>query len=233
MDDIKYSTQDHLDIETITNDLVVLKTGAAVLVIRTNAVNFDLLSEIEQDAIIAAFSGLLNSLNFPVQIVVRSKKLDITNYLEKVKAIENRIKDPLLKVQAESYRKFVQELIKRNEVLDKSFFVAVPSGGTASTPTGGPFDFLQNLIGKSSSNKRVNVDIPKLLKTATNDLYTKRDALIREFARINIKARQLTTQELVEMFFDIYNPVALHDQRIRTNIEDYKVPIVEPAILEE
>ncbi|MEK7595259.1 MAG: hypothetical protein AAB443_01530 [Patescibacteria group bacterium] len=233
MEDIKFTTQEHLDIETITNDLVVLKNGAAVLIIRTNAVNFDLLSEIEQDAIIAAFSGLLNSLNFPVQIIVRSKKLDITNYLEKVKAIENRIKDPLLKVQAEAYRKFVQELIKRNEVLDKSFYVSIPSGGTASTPTGSPFDFLSALTGTKKATKRVNVDVPKLLKTATNELYPKRDTLTREFARINIKAKQLTTQELVELFFDIYNPVSLHDQRMRTNADDYRIPIVEPAILEE
>lgn len=231
---IKASTQDHLDIETITNDLVVLKNGGVVLILKTNAVNFDLLSEIEQDAIIAAFSALLNSLNFPVQIVVRSKKLDITNYIEKVKAIESRIRDPLLRVQAESYRKFVQELIKRNEVLDKSFFVSIPSGGTASTPKlAGPGYILNSIFGGGNKQKKGSVDVPRLLKMATNELYPKRDALIREFARINIKARQLTTQELVELFFDIYNPISQHDQRIRTNIDDYKVPIVEPAMLEE
>src|SRR5262245_35143929 len=126
---VNATTQDHLDIETITNDLVVLKNGGVVLVLKTTAVNFDLLSEIEQDAIIAAFSALLNSLNFPIQIVIRSKKLDISNYIERVQAVESRIKDPLLRVQAEAYRKFVQDLIKQNEVLDKSFYVSIPSGG--------------------------------------------------------------------------------------------------------
>lgn len=230
---IRASSQDHLEIETITKDLVVLKNGSCVLVIKTNAVNFDLLSEVEQDAIIAAYSSLLNSLTYPIQVVVRSKKLDISSYIDKVQAIENKIRDPLLRVQAEAYRKFVQELIKKNEVLDKSFYVSIPSGtGTMmSSPTGGPFDFLKTLSGNKT--KRVKVDVPSAIKSAEVELYPKRDSIIRDFARINIKARQLTTQELVELFFDVYNPVSVHEQRIRTGIDDYSVPIVEPAIIEE
>jgi len=230
---INASTQDHLDIETIVQDLVVLKNGGVTLVLKTTAVNFDLLSEIEQDAIIAAFSALLNSLSFPIQIVIRSKKLDISSYIEKVRAVEEKLKDPLLRVQAESYRKFVQELIKRNEVLDKSFYVAIPSGGTADAPRqiGNPFDFISTLTG--AKNKRVRVNVPEVLKGATPELYPKRDNLIKEFSRIGIKSRQLNTQELVELYFDIYNPTSVHEQRIRTTIEDYKVPIVEPALLEE
>ena len=72
------TTQEHLDVEEIKDNLVILKSGSVAAVLQTTAVNFDLLSEIEQDAIIAAFSMLLNSLTFPVQVVVRSKRLDIT-----------------------------------------------------------------------------------------------------------------------------------------------------------
>lgn len=227
------SSQEHLDIETISNDVVILKNGNVVLVLKTTALNFALLSEMEQDAMIAAFSALLNSLNFPIQIVIRSRKLDITNYIEKVAAIESEIKDPLLRIQAASYKKFVQDVIKKNEVLDKSFYVSIPSGGTASTPKdiGGPFDFIYALTG--ARHKRIKVNVPQVLKDASIELYPKRDNLIREFARINIKARQLNTQELVELFFDIYNPTSAHEQRIRANVDDYAVPIVEPAILEE
>ncbi len=230
---VTQSTQDHLEIETITKDLVVLKTGACVLVLKTNAVNFDLLSEPEQDAIIAAYSSLLNSLTYPIQVVVRSKKLDISSYIDKVQTIENKIRDPLLRVQAEAYRKFVQELIKKNEVLDKSFYVAIPSGTgmIMSAPNGGPFDFIKTFSGNKV--KRVKVDVPNAVKNAEVELYPKRDSIVRDFARLNIKSKQLTTQELVELFFDVYNPISLHDQRIRTGIEDYGVPLVEPAIIEE
>lgn len=232
-DVITASTQDHLDIETITNDIVILKNGGAALILKTTAVNFDLLSEIEQDAMIAAFSALLNSLSFPIQIVIRSKRLDITNYIEKVQGIEDKLSDPLLKGQAGAYKRFVQELIKRNEVLDKSFYVAIPYGATINInkQLGGPFDFIFKLFGLGA--KRTSVNVPQVAKIATGELFPKRDGVVKEFARIGVKAKQLNTQELVELFFDIYNPSSIHEQRIRTNIEDYKVPIVEPAVLEE
>ena len=118
------TTQEHLDIYDVKDNFVILKNGMVCAVLQTNAVNFDLLSEIEQDAIIAAFSMLLNSITFPIQIVIRSKRLDITKYIEKVQRIENKIADPLLKHQAEAYRKFVQDVIQNNEcILTRHFFL--------------------------------------------------------------------------------------------------------------
>ncbi len=232
MAQITASTQDHLDVEEIKNDFVILKNGTVSAVIQTTAVNFNLLSEIEQDAIIAAFSMLLNSITFPVQVSIRSKRLDISKYIEKVKRTENKISDPLLKHQATAYRKFVQDIISENEVLDKRFYVIIPSNPFTPTSTGsGPFDFLLKLFGGHSRRFHVNVDTT--LKAAVRDLVPKIDHVIKEFNRIGIKAKQLTTQELVELYFDIYNPSTVHGQRIRTNIDDYKTAIVNPAIVEE
>lgn len=226
------TTQEHLDIEEIKNDLVILKSGAVCAVLKTTAVNFDLLSEIEQDAIIAAFSMLLNSITFPVQVVLRSKSLDITKYLEKVKHIEEKLNDPLLKKQAVSYRKFVQDIIKENEVLDKSFYVIISTGGDLSFQgSSGPFDFVFKLFG--GYDKRVNVNVNKSLQRAHTELLPKVDHVAKEFNRIGVRARQLNTQELVELYFDIYNPSSTHGQRIRTHVEDYKAAIVSPAIVEE
>ncbi|OGC46511.1 hypothetical protein A2V49_00475 [candidate division WWE3 bacterium RBG_19FT_COMBO_34_6] len=231
----KYSatTQDHLDIYEVKNNLVVLKSGTVCAVLQTTAVNFDLLSEIEQDATIAAFSMLLNSITFPIQIVLRSKKLDITKYIEKVHKVEQRMEDPLLRIQAESYRKFVQDTIKNNEVLDKKFYVVIPSGPTAEKePGSGPFDFFAKLLG-TTHRKRVSVNTEQLLKEAEIKLYPKVDHMIKEFNRIGVRAKQINTQELVELYFDIYNPSTVHGQRIRTNVDDYKTAIVNPAIVEE
>ena len=228
------TTQDHLDILDVKDNLVILKNGVVCAVIRTTAVNFDLLSEIEQDAIIAAFSMLLNSITFPLQIVIRSRKLDITKYIEKIRRVENKIEDPLLKIQAESYRKFVQEVIKKNEVLDKKFCVVIPSGGSQVNQEGsGPFDWFLKLLG--TQNKRVtNININKILENGKVELLPKIDHIVKEFNRIGIKTKQLTTQELVELYFDIYNPTdTKQGTRIRTNVEDYKTAIVNPAILEE
>ena len=169
-----------------------------------------------------------------MQIVIRSKKLDITKYVERIIRTENKITDPLLKRQAEAYRKFVQDIIKRNEVLDKKFYMAVNSGGASgkdiiSNPFA--FDFIKKLFGVHA--RRVNVNVNQTLQTAQVQLLPRTEHLIKEFNRIGVKVRQLNTQELVELYFDIYNPSAIHGQRIRTNIEDYKTAIVNPAILEE
>lgn len=233
MSKITATTQQHLDIEDIRDNLVILKSGAVVGVLRTTAVNFDLLSEIEQDAIIAAFSMLINSITFPIQIVIRSKRLDISNYLEKVIKQEKKIEDPLLKHQAEAYRKFVQETTVNNEVLDKKFYVAVSTnkimgGGPGS---GNPFEFVAKLIGPKKTS--TVVDVQTALREAQVDLEPKLDHIQKEFRRIGINAEQLTTQELVELFFDIYNPSSVHGQRIKTNVADYQTAIVNPAIFEE
>jgi hypothetical protein len=228
---ITYTTQDHLDILEIKDNLVVLKNGIICAVLQTTAVNFDLLSEIEQDAIIAAFSMLLNSITFPVQVVLRSKKLDITKYVEKIQRMEAKITDPLMRHQAEAYRKFVQEVIKTNEVLDKKFYVIVPSGATINLDQSGAFDWVSKLFGLQ--NKRTFVNVDKSLNDAKIQLSPKVDHVIKEFGRIGVKSRQLSTQELVELYFDIYNPTTLSGQRIRTNIEDYKTAIVNPAIIDE
>jgi len=228
---ITNTTQEHLDILDIKDNLVVLKNGIICAVLQTTAVNFDLLSEIEQDAIIAAFSMLLNSITFPIQVVLRSKKLDITKYIEKIQRVESKITDPLMKHQAEAYRKFVQEVIKTNEVLDKKFFVVVPSGATMNLEQTGAFDWVSKLFGVQ--NRRVRVNVDKAIQEASIQLSPKVDHVVKEFSRLGVKSRQLNTQELVELYFDIYNPTTLSGQRIRTNVEDYKTAVVSPAIIEE
>ena len=229
----KATTQDHLDIYDIKNDMVFLKNGSVSVVLQTTAVNFDLLSEIEQDAIIAAFSMLLNSLTFPIQVVLRSKKLDITKYIDKIKLAETKIKDPLMKHQAEAYRKFVQDVIQENEVLTKSFYVVLTSGSQVFTePGSGPFDWVLRLLGKQA--KRIQVDVEQAYKDAQVSLLPKVEHMIGEFNRLGVRIKPLTTQELVELYFDIYNPSDNQQgQRIRTNVEDYKTAIVNPALAEE
>lgn len=226
------TTQEHLDISDIKDNHVILKSGTVCAVLQTTAVNFDLLSEIEQDAIIAAFSMLLNSITFQVQIVIRSKKLDISKYLEKVLRVEQKIGDPLLRHQAEAYRKFVQEVIRNNEVLDKRFYVVIPTGvSSIGQPGAGPFDWLLKLAGLH--NKRISFNSEKVLSEGIVEIAPKVDHVVKEFGRLGIKVKQLTTQELVELYFDIYNPSSVHGQRIRTNIEDYKTAVVNPAIIGE
>jgi len=120
------STQDHLAIKDIRDDLVITKSGTVAMVIQTSAINFDLLAEYEQDSKIFAFAGLLNSLNFHIQILIRTRRIDISNYVDYLKNQEKADMTPGLKKQLNIYTQFIQRLIIENDVLDKNFFLVIP-----------------------------------------------------------------------------------------------------------
>src|SRR3990167_9462964 len=122
---IKASTQDHLDLEDITEDLIILKTGWVALVLTTTAINFDILSEAEQDATIYAYGALLNSLSFPVQVLIRSKKADISAYFAHLGESLASQPNPDLKHQIQKYMDFIQATVQQRTVLDKKFYLII------------------------------------------------------------------------------------------------------------
>ena len=221
---IRSSTQDHLDIEDIRDNLVLLKDGSCCLILETTAVNFSLLSESEQDAIIYAYAGLLNSLTFPIQIVVTSQKKNIANYLALLAAQKQKISNPLLKQQVEKYYQFVKKTVAENEVLDKKFYLVIP------------FSSLELGISTAltSSIKRkpgLPFDKQSILTKAKNSLVPKRDHLLKQLTRIGLKAKQLTTPDLIKLFYNYYNP---DSGAIEFDAAaDYDAPIVEAAISQE
>jgi len=217
------STQQHLEIHDIEQGLVILKNGGARLILSCTAVNFNLLSEVEQDAIIAAYSALLNSLSFPIQVVIRSKKMDISFYLEKLKTVEGEQTNRFLKKRIASYRNYVEQLISKNEVLDKSFYVTIPYQEAILTTSENPLKKLFSKKGGVVLNKSV------VLRKAKVQLEPKKEHLIKQFNKIGIKAKQLNTQELIELFYDIYNPDLARQQHLR-EAEEYTAPLVRPAV---
>jgi hypothetical protein len=216
------STQDHLEILDIRDNVVILKNGSACSVLQTNAVNFDLLSESEQDALIFAYASLLNSLTFPIQIVIRSKRLDISAYLEKLQIARDSQTNQRLQRRIDSYSQFIKDLIAKNNVLDKRFYIVLPFAELKV----GSLNPTQVLFGK----KRVNFDKWQVLEHAKTQLAPKQDQIVRALARLGIKAKVLNTQELVELFYDSYNTSTALEQRISIDVREYTTPIVQPAI---
>lgn len=224
------STQDFIDIYDIKNDLVILKNGKVAAVLQLNSINFDLLSEREQDAIISSYAEIVNSLNFTIQIVIKSRAMNIEKYINRLEEIEYKITDPLLRQQAESYRKFVQKVIKVNKVLDKQFYLVVPSGYTEYEEIGkNPFEFFNKLMGKQSK-RETNINVDKLIMETRGDLVPKVDTLIRLFEKIHINAKRLNTVELVKLYFDSYKESS-GKIKIGESISDYKAPLVEPNVI--
>lgn len=121
------SAQTFLDIYDVTNDILIMRDGSTALLISVSAMNFALLAEPEQDAIIYSYAGLLNSLNYPVQIVVRSQTKDVTKYLALLKEEEDQSDSEVKRNWIARYREFVGDLIKERNVLDKKFYVVVPA----------------------------------------------------------------------------------------------------------
>ena len=128
------STQDHLEIKEIVDDLIITKSGSVALVLQTSAINFDLLAEYEQDNKIYAFAGLLNSLNFHIQILIRTKRIDISNYIDYLKNQEQTTMSEGLKRQLQIYTEFIQNLIVQNDVLDKTFLIIIPFNPAGDIP---------------------------------------------------------------------------------------------------
>lgn len=198
-DPITSTTQSHLDLDDIVADLLILKGGSAALVLEVSATNFGLLSEREQDATIYAYAQLLNSLTFPIQITLVSKQKDITDYIKLLDGRITKTQNPLLQYQLIKYRDFVKSVVRQGNVLDKKFYVTIPFS-SLELGSGAAFKFL---APKTSSSAVTSKD--SLIDRATTNLSPKRDHLIRLFARIGLKARQLNSQELLQLFFELYN----------------------------
>ena len=120
------ATQQIIEIDKIKEGVVILKNKALRGVLMVSSTNFALKSEEEQNAIIFQFQNFLNSLDFSIEMVVQSKKLNITGYLDKLKELEAKEQNELLKVQIAEYQKFIRELIRGGAIMSKQFFVVVP-----------------------------------------------------------------------------------------------------------
>lgn len=194
---ITASTQDHLEVKEILDDLVITKTGTISLVLQTTSVNFDLLSEYEQDNKIMAFAGLLNSLNFHIQVMIRTKRIDISTYVNHLKAQQQNAMTEGLRKQLTVYTQFIQNLIVQNDVLDKKFYIVIPYNQNATLSSAG------SVKGQKTIDA-INYD--RVLEQGKIFLYPKRDHILKQLGRMGLVGHQLTTPELIEIFYDIYNP---------------------------
>lgn len=190
---VKASTQSFIEIEEIKDDIVLMKDFSAAAVIEVGAVNFWLLSTEEQSSMIYSYSELLNSLSFPVQVLILSKKIDVSTYLDYLEEKINKQSVDILKKRVVGYREFIKSVIKINSVLEKRFFFVVPFS---------PLEMGVNGANPGSLNKEY------VFTRAKTALYPKRDNLLRLITKIGLKGSILQRQELTELYYNLYNPSA-------------------------
>lgn len=204
---IKATTQKFIEVADIIDNVVMLTNGNACLVIEVQATNFSLLSKEEQDVKVLSYSSLLNSLSFPIQVFIRSKKIDISSYLRLLDEEVTKSQNQLLKNQIKLYRNFVQELVKVNTVLDKKFYIAIP------------YSSLESGIGIGHAN---------FFMSAKSKLSSKAESLHAQLRRMNLIAKTLGKEELVKLFHEIYNG---DFEQINEALENIKFPVVKAGAI--
>jgi hypothetical protein len=197
-DSKKVSTQQHLDIEDIRDNLVVLKDGRVSAIIETTSLNFDLLDGVEQDARIGAFAAFLNSIRFPIQIVIKTQRTDIAKYLQLLNKYKQKLNSTEVINQVSIYQDFIKNLTQSTQVLDKRFYAVIPSIKLPIITT----NWLKQIFGKP---KKI-VNISQLVQKATDELTPKVDAVIKQFGNLGIVARQLQNDELIKLYYSVYEP---------------------------
>jgi type IV secretory pathway VirB4 component len=193
------SVQEFIPIKEIHDNVVVLKSGELRQVLMASSVNFDLKSFDEQQALLLQYQNFLNSLDFPVQIFVQSRKLDIRPYIG---TLEARVKDQvndLLKIQTREYIQFIKNVTEQTNVMSKTFYIAISYAPAYFQGKGG---FLSRLRKPKEGSKR------KLENFEENrsQLEQRRSVVQQGLSRVGIRTVVLGTEELVELYYKIFNP---------------------------
>lgn len=194
MQKIHASTQKFTEIVDFVDNVVLFEGGNACMIIEITASNFALLSKREQDTRIFSYASMLNSLSFPIQIIIRNKRMDISIYLKELDEIEKQTKSPQLKTHIKLYRTFVHEMVTVNVVLNKSFYIAVPY----SSLEGGVSGAAQNTQKKATG-------VENFAQKAQASLRSKAETLLTQLQKFAMSARILEKEDLIKLYYDIYN----------------------------
>ncbi|MBD3328602.1 hypothetical protein GF340_04840 [Candidatus Peregrinibacteria bacterium] len=214
------STQTFLKISEIRDDTLVLKNGGLRGLLKVTSINFNLKSEDEQNAIIYSYQGFLNTLDFPVQIVVRSKKLDIDDYLDDLRKKGESQENKLLQAQTFEYIEYINKLVEYADIMEKEFYVIVPMDPFRAQKLNIFQQFFASMNAKDSYSdvKRRHDEFNELRKKLSQRVNTVKVGL----ENCGLKADELDTKDLIALFYEIYNPVSSRYEKLR-EVDDLNI----------
>lgn len=184
----RISSRRQIQIKEVKDDILILPNHEYRLIIETSSINFELKSEEEQDVLIDSFQNFLNSLSVPLQILVRVREVDIDGYLGKIAKSKLIEKEKVYKDQIDNYSEFIKDLVLGSKILSRRFYVIVPY-----------------------KNSEKNKDF-KLIK---QQMHLQRDIILRALEKLGMKARALDSLELLELFYEFYNPTQSKTQQLK------------------
>ena len=215
----KANTQRYVPISEIRNDTVVLKNGGLRAVLGVEPLNFNLKSETEQEGIIAGYQSFINTLTFPVQIIIRSTKVNIAPYIDQIRDKAKKQDNKLLKDQTIAYALFIENLVEVADIMQKRFYIIIPQDDRPPK---------QNNLAQFLNWMNIDDSAAKVSKK--NRRFHQRSILLRD--RINLVesglhnvgliSKRLSTRELIELYYEMYNPKTSQNQKLpkELNTED-------------
>lgn len=192
--------QKHLPIQDIRDGVVILKNGALRAILMTSSMNFALRSTQEQDAVTFQYQSFLNSLDFSVQIMIASRKFNISSYLRILEGKEGAQENELLKIQTKEYIEFVKGLTEITNIMTESFYLVIPFNPSPI----GKLGFWEKLGLKKKSAPSQDESFEQY----KSQLWQRVEFVISGLSGVGIKAVPLNTEELIELFYKLYNPSA-------------------------
>jgi hypothetical protein len=187
------SAQDFIPIKQVRDGIIILKNKGLRSILMVSSINIALKSRDEQEAILYQFQSFLNSLDFPCQIIVQSRKTNITGYIEKIKTLEENQTNELLKQQTAGYREFLEEFVTRESIYTKNFFVVIPY----SAP----------VVGGSKKTTKGTADINEdSFQRGRDQLYQRMEFVALGLRRCGLHCAPLTTVEVIELFWSLFHP---------------------------
>jgi len=187
------STQQFLEIEDIREGVLILKDKSLRGILAVSSLNFALKSEEEQNAIIYQFQNFLNSLDFPIQIYIQSRKLNLTGYIEKLKELEKKQRNELLRIQTREYIQFIESLLAESSIMSKNFYVIVP--------------FFPFLVPGMRGKKEKSLSLSDVeFERAKTQLWQRMEFVAHGLRSCGLFCAPLNTLEIIELFWSIYHP---------------------------
>ncbi|MBI1961015.1 MAG: hypothetical protein HYS43_01945 [Candidatus Liptonbacteria bacterium] len=204
------STRQLVDIESISNGVVFLTNGDVRQVVMVGGINFDLKSEEEQNLIVAGYQNFLNTIDFSLQIVIHSRRINIDNYLALLESRKEGEMNETVRNQIAEYQQFVASFVKENAIMIKNFFVVVPYDPIRLPAAPG---LLSGLFGRKKETSVAD----DAARTATQQVRQRTDQVIQALHTAGLNGIALNDEELTELFYNLYNPTAVEKKTVSTN----------------
>lgn len=220
----KNSTQNTLQIAEVRDGIVIMNDGSFRAVVACQSINFDLMSGEEREAVEFSYQGFLNSLYFPIQIFMRSSKVDMRPYIEKIDKIRSEHDNMLLALLMEDYITFMSNISMQTNIMDKRFYIIIPyfKSADAQAAVQATKGFFTNIFGKKEERVVIN---EQALEAGKTELRNRIQAVMAGLQQCGVQSVPLDTQELIELYYDAYNPDTATRQKLKT-FEGMDAPVI-------